>query len=114
MTRKKSMSQILEKRAHKEEKGFGARIFRLFLYTMILLFICGGLTATGYYYYLQENLPKISSLKDYYPPLVTVVYSDDGKKIAEFFKERRILVPFSETPEMLVDAFVAAEDARFY
>jgi len=114
MTKKKSMSQILEKRAHKEEKGFGARIFRLFLYIIILLFICGGLTATGYYYYLQENLPKITSLKDYFPPLVTMVYSDDGKKIAEFCKERRILVPFSQTPEMLIDAFVAAEDSRFY
>ena len=46
--------------------------------------------------------------------MITMVYSDDGKKIAEFYRERRILVPLSETPQMLIDAFVAAEDARFY
>jgi penicillin-binding protein 1A len=42
------------------------------------------------------------------------VYSDDGRKIAEFFKERRIVVGLSEMPEVLIQAFVSAEDARFF
>ncbi|MFH2066396.1 MAG: PBP1A family penicillin-binding protein [Pseudomonadota bacterium] len=114
MIKRKSTSQILEKRARKETQGIGARFFRLFLYMSIFLAISGGLAATGYYYYLQENLPRITSLGDYLPPIITTVYSDDGHKVAEFYKERRILVPLSETPQMLIDAFVAAEDARFY
>lgn len=114
MIKRKSTSQILEKRARKETQGIGARLFRFFLYMSILLATSGGLAATGYYYYLQENLPRITSLGDYLPPVITTVYSDDGQKVAEFYKERRILVPLSETPQMLIDAFVAAEDARFY
>jgi penicillin-binding protein 1A len=70
--------------------------------------------AVGVYFYLGRNLPKISSLTDYRPSIITTVYSDDARKIGEFFKERRIVIPLSQMPEMLKKAFIAAEDARFY
>ncbi|RLC30330.1 MAG: penicillin-binding protein, partial [Deltaproteobacteria bacterium] len=57
---------------------------------------------------------KISSLADYRPPIITTVYSDDNRKIAEFCRERRIVVPLEKIPEKLIQAFVAAEDSRFY
>jgi len=66
------------------------------------------------YRYISSDLPKISTLKDYRPPLITMVYSDDGRKIAEFYKERRILVPLNEIPSYLTAAFIAAEDSRFF
>ena len=66
------------------------------------------------YYSISKDLPKITSLSDYHPSIITTVYADDNRKIAEFFKERRIVMPLSQMPSMLVDAFVAAEDARFY
>ena len=72
------------------------------------------LGSAGIYLYLSKDLPKISSLKDYHPPIITTVYSDDNRKIAEFYNERRIVIPMSEIPKTLIDAFVAAEDARFY
>jgi penicillin-binding protein 1A len=78
----------------------------------IVLAGAGALVAL--YYYISEGLPKIESLADYRPPTVTEVYSDSGEKIAEFYKERRIVIPFEEMPETLVDAFVAAEDSRFW
>ncbi len=59
-------------------------------------------------------VPKITTLADYRPPIITTIYSDDGRKIGEFFKERRIIVPLTEMPDMLKKAFVSAEDARFY
>ena len=64
--------------------------------------------------YFKQDLPKISSLKDYNPPTVTTFYSDDNRKIAEFFHERRIVVPLSHMPDMLKNAFISAEDDRFY
>ncbi len=62
----------------------------------------------------SSDLPQVSSLKDYKPSIVTTVYSADGQKVTEFFKERRIIVNMDELPDMLVQAFISAEDSRFY
>jgi penicillin-binding protein 1A len=66
------------------------------------------------YLHISQNLPKINSLMDYRPDIISKVFADDGRLIAEFFKERRIVVPLSEVPPTLVNAFVAAEDSRFF
>ncbi len=70
--------------------------------------------AGGFYYYLSRGLPEISSLKAYRPPVVTTIYADDNQKIAEFYNQRRIVLPLSDMPEILIQAFVSAEDARFF
>ncbi len=85
--------------------GFGA-----------FLAVLSGLFAWGLYYYLTYDLPNLTSLKDYARtvPLITTVYADDGTVIGEFFKERRRYVPSEKMPRTLVNAFVAAEDQRFF
>ena len=90
------------------------RTVRWSFYGAVVLFFLGALSVVGVYFYLSKDLPKISSLKDYHPPLITTVYSDDGRTIAEFYKERRIVIPLSQMPDMLKEAFIAAEDSRFY
>jgi penicillin-binding protein 1A len=95
-------------------KGFFRRLLYLFYGTILVLSVFVGLFLGGAYFYFTKSLPQISSLKDYRPPIITTVYSDDNRKIAEFFKERRIIVPHEKIAKTLIDAFVAAEDARFY
>ena len=63
---------------------------------------------------MSRDLPQISSLSEYRPPIITTVYSDDERKIGEFYHERRIVIPLSEIPALLKEAFIAAEDARFF
>ncbi len=87
------------------------KILFLLLFTGILLAALG---LVGAYFYFSRDLPEISSLEDYRPPIITTFYSDDGRPIAEFYTERRIVIPLSEIPKHLIHAFVAAEDARFY
>lgn len=65
------------------------------------------------YLHINSSLPRINNLTDYRPPTVTSVFSDDGTKIGEFYKERRVVLPLSEMPPNLINAFVAAEDSRF-
>jgi penicillin-binding protein 1A len=107
-------SEIIEKRGTRPKRSILFRLFKwgilLFIFAMVLVAAAG---VFGYYY-LSEDLPKITSLADYRPPIITTMYSDDGRKIGEFFKERRIIVPLAEMPDMLKKAFVAAEDSRFY
>lgn len=63
---------------------------------------------------VRSSLPKLISLEDYKPLLVTSVHDRNGKKIGEFFRERRTLVPYEKIPKNLVNAFLAAEDDQFF
>ncbi len=114
MAKDKRTSQVLKKRARKGRRGMGAKIVRWLLAAFIFTVISGVIGVVGVYFYLSKNLPKIATLKDYRPPVITTVFSDDNRKIAEFFKERRIVIPLSQMSLMLKNAFIAAEDARFY
>ncbi len=81
-------------------------------FVFICLLLATGSLA-GLYAYLSQDLPKINTLEDYQPATVSYVFSDDGRKIGEFYKERRIVIPLSDMPGHLINAFVAAEDSRF-
>jgi len=114
MVKRKRTTQILKQRAKREKGKWISTLFRWTLWTLFFLTISGGLAMVGVYFYLSEDLPKINSLKDYRPPVITTVYSDDNRKIGEFFKERRVVIPLTKMPKMLTEAFIAAEDSRFF
>ena len=60
------------------------------------------------------NLPDISELSDYRPKLPMRVYSSDGVVMGEFGEERRSLTPIKEIPQVMKNAVLAIEDARFF
>jgi penicillin-binding protein 1A len=60
------------------------------------------------------NLPDISALSDYRPKQPLRVYTADGVMIGEFGEERRKLMPIDEIPQIMKDAVLAIEDARFF
>ncbi len=66
------------------------------------------------YLVVSSTLPRVETLDDYRPPIITKVYGDDGTLIAEYFKERRIVVPVERMPRQLIQAFVSAEDSNFF
>ncbi len=60
------------------------------------------------------NLPDISDLSDYRPKLPLRIYSADNVLIGEFGEERRNLTPIKDIPQVMKDAVLAIEDARFF
>jgi penicillin-binding protein 1A len=71
----------------------------------------------GVYLVIQSvysSLPQLITVKDYEPLLVSQVYDRNGKKIGEFFREKRTLVTYDKIPKNLVNAFLAAEDDQFF
>ncbi len=90
--------------------GIATLLIALML-TVVALLVIG---STLLYYILLKELPSIATLKDYRPSIATRVYSDNDELIDEFFLEDRKVVRIHDLPPMVVQAFVAAEDARFY
>jgi len=84
----------------------------LLISAAVVIVIAGSIFAG--FQYLQKSLPQLITVDDYTPLLVSQVYDRNGKKIGEFFRERRILVPYSKIPKNLVNAFLAAEDDQFF
>ena len=83
-----------------------------FIILFILIIPC--IFAVGLYISFNYDLPRLTSVKDYAPKIVTQVFSGDGEIIAEFFVEKRYLIPIEEMPSYLIRAFISAEDARFF
>jgi len=101
------------KRPAKKKRWFRWMITGLVLLLVLVLSAAAG---AGFLLYTQilHELPDVSKLKDYRPSLITTVYADNDEVAGKFYIERRILLPFSEIPDILVKAFIAIEDARFY
>ena len=66
------------------------------------------------YNYFSYNLPRLYSLNDYRPPLVTEVYAGTGELIGEFCTERRYMVKLPAVAPVFIKAIIAAEDAQFF
>ena len=60
------------------------------------------------------QLPDTSDLAEYRPKLPLRIYTADGAVMGEFGEERRNLTPIKEIPQVMKDAVLSIEDARFY
>lgn len=81
----------------------------------LLLGLVAGVSALGVLYWLIEpTLPSVQSLREVRLQVPLSVYSADGKLIAQFGETRRYPVDIANVPPLVKQAFIAAEDARFY
>ena len=75
----------------------------------------GGVAAViGAYYYVAPALPAAETIRDIPLQIPLRIFSRDGRLISEIGERRRVLVTFDEVPAHIVNAFVAAEDQRFW
>ncbi len=64
--------------------------------------------------YIAPRLPEVEQLRDVQLQTPLRIYSRDGQIIGEFGEKRRSPVSIQEVPKTFIDAFLAAEDDRFY
>lgn len=84
----------------------------LLLGCALLSGVSGGVL--GAYMTFSKDLPKIPDLRAYRPKTVSTFYAEDGTVIGMFYKEKRFPVPLEFIPQHVINAFLAAEDARFF
>ena len=101
-----------------EKKPKKGKKRRFFLWFFVISFLSGSLvvaTAITYYYItIYPTLPDTSELKtvSYQVPLKIV--TKDGKLISEIGTKKRIPLDYTQIPQRMTQAIIAAEDERFF
>ncbi|MBU4682809.1 peptidoglycan glycosyltransferase/peptidoglycan DD-transpeptidase MrcA [Cedecea davisae] len=86
-------------------------------YLLILAVCCvllGAGSIFGLYKYIEPQLPDVATLRDVRLQIPMQVYSADGELIAQYGEKRRIPLTLNQIPPIMVKAFIATEDSRFY
>ncbi len=78
------------------------------------LVVSGALVGIVAYEVASSRLPPLTSLTDYKPKLPMQVFSADGLLIGEYGSEKRTVVSYSNFPEKMRQAILAAEDDDFF
>ena len=86
------------------------RILALFgLFAVMLVAVL-----TGGYFYVEPSVPEAATLRDVPIQIPLTIYTRDGRLMDVYGADRRDPVPYEEIPQRLKDAFLAAEDDRFF
>ncbi|MCP3980204.1 MAG: PBP1A family penicillin-binding protein [bacterium] len=64
-------------------------------------------------YFMRLDLPDVRALEEYRPAQMTRVLDRDGREIATFAAEKRILLDPAEIPPSFRDALISSEDSEF-
>ncbi len=92
-------------------------MLRILGYLMGFFVLCGlfaGCAVIWVFWTFGQDLPDYTQLKNYEPPITTRVHAGDGSLLTEYAVQRRVFVPIEAIPEIVRDAFLAAEDQNFY
>ncbi|TAN79892.1 MAG: penicillin-binding protein 1A [Magnetospirillum sp.] len=90
------------------------RFFVGLISLLLLLAIAGAGGVLFVFWHYGRGLPDYHQLAHYEPPITTRVYGGDGRLVAEYAVEKRVFVPLYAIPQVVKDAFLAAEDKNFY
>ncbi|WP_417516652.1 penicillin-binding protein 1A [Marinobacter sp.] len=90
------------------------RTSRLFAWLFLTGLSVAVIVGSGFYLYLRPGLPPVEQLLDIKLQTPLRVYSKDNRLIAEFGEKRRAPITIEQIPTIQLQAFMAAEDARFY
>jgi penicillin-binding protein 1A len=60
------------------------------------------------------HMPRVETITDYTPTLITELHDRDGDLFATYARERREMLEEGEIPEVLQQAVVSAEDGNFF
>lgn len=86
---------------------------------VVLLSVAGviGFVAVSgliWFFVVTQDLPSEEQLANYEPPIMSRVHAGDGALVAEFATQHRVYVPSEDLPDLLVQAFISAEDKEFF
>lgn len=82
--------------------------FGLFCLIILIVVITYGMAR------INITIPDYHQLENYEPPVTTRLFAGDGQVMMEYAAEKRLFVPQEKIPDLVKQAFIAAEDKHFY
>ena len=89
-------------------------MLRLAFYSLLALTACAVATVALGLWWVLPDLPDTNQLREVRLQTPMRVYTADGALLAEFGEKRRNPVAIKDVPLLVRQAFIAAEDERFY
>ena len=90
------------------------KLIKIIFYASLLACAIAMSSVIATYFYLKPNLPEISLVDESQLQLPLKIYTQDKMLIGEYGEIKRRPVIFNEIPNDLKNAFLAAEDDRFF
>jgi penicillin-binding protein 1A len=98
----------------RKPRSAAAKLLRLAVYALLGSIAALALGGYALYRHLEPQLPDIEVLEDIRFQIPMSIYSKDRLLIAQYGEKKRIPIAVTETPKQVVQAFLAAEDNRFF
>ncbi len=89
-------------------------VFKLLIIIALVMTSIATAVVAGGYFYLNPKLPSIEGLSNVQLQVPLRIYSSDGALMGEFGEKRRTPKKLDEIPELMQQAFLSAEDDRFF
>lgn len=108
----KPAGKTVVRRPPVKSKIYSERHISIFLMVICFLQTCFLGSLLGVLIFL--NIPDIRTVAHYTPDQATVIYDRHGTIVDRIFIENRTVIPLESMSSFLPDAFVSAEDGRFF
>lgn len=102
------------RRSRVPEKKLSHKLLKYGAIASLAMAALGGLVFGVAYLVLTPQLPDIETLNEVKLSVPLRIYSSDDKLLAEFGQKKRTPLNYEQIPKDLVNAFIAAEDTRFF
>jgi len=104
-------AQLLKKVSNQKKKK---KIISIIIIFFLTLGILGMLAFGGFLMYIKTSAEPKFKVENLNTKEISIIYDKDGNQFAKLGSEKREKVSYDQLPEVLVDAIIATEDARFF
>ena len=111
--RKVSSSKLKISNSSLKEKKKKSKKKRIILNTLLVLVVLFIISISLFFAYIVFNAPKFDPNNLKFTQM-SEIYDADGNLITKMGNENRTQITYDSLPEVLIDAIVATEDARFF
>lgn len=95
-------------------KSLASKLLFVAAATTLSLAVIVAAGISGAYLFVQPSLPGIEEMRRIELQVPLRIYSSDGQVIAQIGEQRRLPAAFEQIPEVVRQAFIAAEDEEFF